>query len=217
MEEKAKKIKTIIIRSVVLLIVAIILVLLNNPGVHKSDFDIYVGPPAIKFFWNNAHDYIRIQSEKATYNVDEEISLDVSCGFYLPPNGYGAETLSFDVACSKHMDISISVGDLTEYPGTVEEFVSSSHSSVMTYETVFFYTETKDVDADQLILKRGFLGQINENSLQYHFTVTLKAKPDAPESFYGTVYIRVYDHAQGNSFVELDLVKEGNTIMLLGK
>jgi hypothetical protein len=213
MKEKTKK-KQLILICVAVLVVAITLVLRNNPGNSKSNIDIYVAPPA---FGNNAYDYMRIQSEKATYNVDEEISLDVSCGFYLPPNGYGAETLSFDVACSKYMDISISVGDLMEYPGTEEEFVSNSHSSVMIYETLFFYTETQDFDADQLILKKGFLGRINKNSLQYHFTVTLKAKPDAPESFYGTVYIRVYDHAQGNSFVELDLVKEGNTIILIGK
>lgn len=55
MEEKAKKIKTIIIRSVIILVVATILVLLSNPGVHKSDFDIFVAPPAIKLSWNNAY------------------------------------------------------------------------------------------------------------------------------------------------------------------
>ena len=101
MEEKAKKIKTIIIRSVIILVVATILVLLSNPGVHKSAFDIFVAPPAIKLFWNNAYDYIRVQSEKTTYNVDEEITIDASCGFYLPQNACGFDTLSFDIACSE--------------------------------------------------------------------------------------------------------------------
>ena len=218
MEEKAKKIKTIIIRSVIILVVATILVLLSNPGVHKSAFDIFVAPPAIKLFWNNAYDYIRVQSEKTTYDIDEEITIDASCGFYLPQNACGFDTLSFDIACSEYMDVSISVGDLVEYPGGYEEFVVNNPGSKGTYGAACFHADTKDFDADQLILKRGFLGKINENSLQYHFKVTLKAKPDAPENFSGILYLRVCDNiGRGNSYVEFNFAKEGNTIILIGK
>ena len=108
------------------------------------------------------------------------------------------------------MDVSISVGALEEYPGTDNEFVHFGISSV--YEHNLYYLETKDVDFSKLILKKGFFGQINKNSLQYHFTVTMKVKPDAPDRFNGSIYIRVYDDRGGDSYIRVAVNKDGNTV-----
>ena len=108
------------------------------------------------------------------------------------------------------MDVSISVGTLEEYPENGKEFMHFGNPS--DYGQNLYYLETKDVDFSKLILKRGFFGQINKNSLQYHFTVTMKVKPDAPDRFNGSIYIRVYDDRGGDSYIRVAVNKDGNTV-----
>ena len=158
---------------------------------------------------------MRIQSDRKSYSTDEEIVLDASCGFYVPPNGYGAASLSYAIACCEYMDVSINGEVLDKYPGTDEEFDENCYGYLSGGQEKFYYLETEDFDSKQLILKEGFLGQINKESLQYHFAVTLRVNPDAPESFSGKLYIRVYDHSHGNAYITVKFQKDGDTITLL--
>ena len=215
MKKKPSFENIIVIGIAVFIVVAIILNYLGIMVQNQTGVDIYVAPPAIKAFWNNAYDYMRIQSEKSTYSIGETITLDASCGFYLPSEGRSASILSFDVACCDYLDVSFSNGTLEEYPGTEEDFYENCYGYIARSRCNLYHMKAESFDASQLILKEGFFGQINKDSLQYHFTVTLQVKPDAPESFSGTLYIRVYDYCYGNSYITLHFQKEGNTIMLL--
>ena len=200
----------------VFLAIVLSITFLSNDAHKGAGIDIYLAPEKSIFGGMITRDYSRIQSEKQTYSIDEKIVLDASCGFYLPEKARYGGKLCFDIACVEYMDVSISVGSLDEYPGTGEEFVDNAHfggiSSAFGHN--LYYLETKDADFSKLILKRGFFGQINKNSLQYHFTVTVQVKPDAPDRFSGSIYIRVYDDRGGNSYIRVIVNKDGNTVHL---
>ena len=192
----------------VFLAIVLSITFLSNDAHKGAGIDIYLAPEKAIFGGMITRDYMRIQSDKQTYSSNEEIVLNASCGFYPPEKARHGEKLYFDIACCEYLDVSISVGALEEYPGTDNEFVHFGISSV--YEHNLYYLETKDVDFSKLILKRGFFGQINRESLQYHFNVALQVKPDAPESFSGSLYIRVYDrggrnlYGRGSSYIKLN-------------
>jgi hypothetical protein len=211
MKKKLNAEQIIWICGAVFLIFALVLGIANRAAEKNSGIDIYVS--GWKLFGSNPHDYMRIQSEKKSYPADEEIVLNASCGFYDSPYGKGASRLYFHVACNAYVDVSISVGTLGEY--TDEDFYETAYGYISSGPDNFYYYETENFDSTLFIMKRGFLGQINKNSLQYPFTVTLKAKPDAPESFTGTVYIQVSDNREGRSYISVNFQKEGDTITLL--
>lgn len=194
--------------------IVLLLAIFSNTVQKDSGIDIYLTPEKSIFGGMITRDYMRIQSQKQTYSINEEIVLDASCGFYPPEKARHGEKLCFDIACSKYLDVSISVGSLDEYPGTGEEFVDNAHfggiSSTINHN--LYYLETQDADFSKLILKKGFLGQINKDSLQYRFTITMQVKPDAPDRFNGSIYIRVYDDRGGNSYIRVAVNKDGNTV-----
>ena len=194
----------------VFLAIVLSITFLSNDAHKGAGIDIYLAPEKAIFGGMITRDYMRIQSDKQTYSINEEIVLNASCGFYPSEKAMHGEKLYFDIACCEYLDVSISVGALEEYPGTDNEFAHFGISSV--YEHNLYYLETKDVDFSKLILKRGFFGQINKNSLQYHFTVTMKVKPDAPDRFNGSIYIRVYDDRGGDSYIRVAVNKDGNTV-----
>lgn len=196
--------------------IMLLLTIFGNTSHKASGIDIYLTPERTILGGMVTRDYSRIQSEKQTYSVDEKIVLDASCGFYLPGKTRYGGKLCFDIACEEYMDVSISVGSLEEYPGTEEEFLDKAHFGGITSTSRMnlYYLETKDADVSKLILKKGFFGQINKNSLQYHFTVTMQVKPDAPDRFSGTLFIRVYDDFGGNSYIRVIVNKDGNTVYL---
>lgn len=212
--------RTILIALAALLICVFLLVIVKGPVQNKSAIDIYVTPELTPFGGMVTRDYMRLQSDKKQYNAGEEIALNASCGFYKPPNGYGAETICFDIACSQYVDVSVSVATLEPFPD-IKDFVMNGNTFIPTIEHNIFHGETKVPDPDQLILKEGFFGQINRESLQYHFNVALQVKPDTPESFSGSLYIRVYDRGGGNlygcgsSYIKINFKKDGNTVTLL--
>lgn len=196
----------------VFLAIVLSITFLSNDTHKEAGIDIYLAPEKAIFGGMITRDYMRIQSDKQTYSSNEEIVLNASCGFYPPEKARHGEKLYFDIACCEYLDVSISVGALEEYPGTDNEFVHFGISSV--YEHNLYYLETKDVDFSKLILKRGFFGQINKNSLQYHFTVTMKVKPDAPDRFDNSIFIRVYDDQGRKSYISVLVYKDGNTVQL---
>lgn len=194
----------------VFLAIVLSITFLSN-DVHKgAGIDIYLAPEKSIFGGMITRDYMRIQSDKQTYSSNEEIVLNASCGFYPPEKARHGEKLYFDIACCEYLDVSISVGALEEYPENGKEFMHFGNPS--DYGQNLYYLETKDVDFSKLILKKGFFGQINKNSLQYHFTVTMKVKPDAPDRFNGSIYIRVYDDRGGDSYIRVAVNKDGNTV-----
>lgn len=196
----------------VFLAIVLSITFLSN-DVHKgAGIDIYLAPEKSIFGGMITRDYMRIQSDKQTYSSNEEIVLNASCGFYPPEKARHGEKLYFDIACCEYLDVSISVGALEEYPENGKEFMHFGNPS--DYGQNLYYLETKDVDFSKLILKRGFFGQINKNSLQYHFTVTMKVKPDAPDRFDNSIFIRVYDDQGRKSYISVLVYKDGNTVQL---
>ncbi len=197
-------------------VLVVVIGILSVTVQEKSGIDIYV-VPRIPIFGGVAdyRDYMRIQSDEKSYSVGEEITLNASCGFYKPPYGAGASRLRFAIACCEYMDVSISVGALGEYPGTYDDFFENARDYTVGGIPNTYFLETEDFDSTQLILKRGFFGQIDRNSLQYPFTVTLQVKPDAPENFTGDLYISVYDDRKGYSCITVKFQKDGDAVTLL--
>jgi hypothetical protein len=212
--KKKQNFKKIVWICAVVLVVVIGILCIAVPK--KTGIDIYV-VPRIPVFGGRAdyRDYMRIQSDKKSYSISEEITLKANCGFYKPSDGSGASRLRFAIACSEYMDVSISVGTLGEYPGTYDEFYENARDYAVGGIPKTYYLETEDFDSKQLILKRGFFGQIDRDSLQYPFTVTLQVKPDAPENFTGDLYISVYDDRTGYSCITVKFQRDGDTVYLL--
>lgn len=196
----------------VFLAIVLSITFLSNDTHKEAGIDIYLAPEKAIFGGMITRDYMRIQSDKQTYSSNEEIVLNASCGFYPPEKARHGEKLYFDIACCEYLDVSISVGALEEYPENGKEFMHFGNPS--DYGQNLYYLETKDVDFSKLILKRGFFGQINKNSLQYHFTVTMKVKPDAPDRFDNSIFIRVYDDQGRKSYISVLVYKDGNTVQL---
>ena len=203
-------------------VLTVVFAILCSMAGNATGVDIYVAPELTPFGGVVTRDYMRIVSDKIEYSVSEPIVLDASCAFYESIDEYQLDKLCFDIASCEYVDVSISVGELQNYPGTIDDFLFNGHE-VNPYFYDLFYAETEDCTTEQLTLKKGFLGQINKNSLQYHFNVTIQVKLDAPENFSGEVYIRVYDGRTGSlanigrSYVIVKFRKTGDTVELLSR
>ncbi len=196
----------------------LLVILWSNATPEKTGLDIYKSPPLIKLFWNNAFDYSRIQSEKVTYSADEPITLHVSFGFYLPEEGTrGSDTLTFMIEDSygDYFDITSSLGTFEKCPGNHED-ADKCPCYWFARNDGAYYFQTHDFDYRKLILKRGFLGQINKESLQYHYDITLQLKPDAPEEFSTTFDIHMHDGRSGDAYHTIVLDKKGDIITISG-
>lgn len=209
--------KTVRIIVALLLVISLVLVLPNmylwDPGI-----DRFVGPETVvNDGMGTRIDYMHIRSERAKYDSAERICL--SATYALTPQRVEAESIYMDVACTQYMDVTLNCGELIPYPK--EDFNAENwfHFSPGPDHTVY-KTEIGKFDIHKLYIKKtGIFNTVQKDSLGNPFEIMLKAKPNAPETFSGSLYVHVTleEDTGGGAFCEIFIYKNGDRIYLSEK
>lgn len=205
--------------TITLVLVVSVLLVLPNMYLWDPGLDWFVGPGTIvNDGMGNKIDYMHIQSERTKFDSDERICLSAS--YALTPHRLKVESIYMDVACTQYIDVTLSCGELIQYPK--ENFNSENwfHFYPGPEDTVY-KTEIKEFDIVTLYAKKtGIFKRVKKESLGNPFEITLKVKPDAPKTFLGSLYVHVTldeDTGGGGAFCEIFIYKNGDRIYLSEK
>lgn len=188
------------------LILVLLLILLLGPwsplaSWHQLEyeFDVSKSYGLLPLFADVTSGYSSVQSERAEYTTEDEICLIISGGFF--PNAEQAQLVREIRMYAEEnpvFDIRIEINE----EQNIRKDTSSSDSAAQ--EQCWILTVPCDTfTAEDLVYKKGLLGQTQQSSLNFTFTAYLTVKEDAPENWKGLIQIEAYADAGTDSYGNL--------------